>query len=810
MSSLTHLNNDRPFVAADYPPVNLAPANDQQRAYSALMSLDAGLPRTDWAKIGMAAKSAGLTEDDFISWSRQAANFENEADCKSAWKSFKIGGGIGAGTLFQMARDAGWRDNSPHTHQYTSRPQVSAPAPVKTVPSVDVMAVWNACTPAPDNHPYIVKKHGSPDGLRVRADGALAVPCWQDKTIQTIQFISEHDKKNLAGASFGDGYFPVGKIADTIYICEGIGQAWTANQATGQAAVSTFGVGRTKRVIDALRARYSAVQLVIVADAGQEAAMTEHGLPVVKMPDGTPKNYDINDHAIKYGMEAALALLDAPQRPPVNSNAAGDTFTPEPLPELPAVAPFDYAYLPTVLHAYVKDISERMQSPPDFAAVAAIVMLSSIIGRKVGIRPKREDNWTITPNLWGAIIGSSGVKKSPSMSAALAPLRGLQAKAIDAHGKAEAEMIKNLELGKMKQSVNKAAAKKRLAKDGNADVSDLMQIDEPEEVSVKRYSTNDVTYEKLGALMEQNPNGLLAESDELIGLLKKLDSQGQESARGFFLTAADGDKPYTFDRIMRGTLHLPAVCLSIIGGIQPGILADYVRQAVGGGAGADGLLQRFGLMVYPDIDPQFKYVDRKQDHNARASMDELVSYFDDQLEVMVQGEIAEYGDTIQFLRFDDEAQEIFIHWYSDQQQQLRSGDEHEAIVSHLSKYASLIPSLALIFHLCEHRRGAVDKTSLLRAIAYGQYLETHARRVYSSGTRPDIAAAKSLLGKITKGTVETPFTARDVYRHCWAGLETAPKAQAAIKLLCEYQHLIERTEETAGRGSTHYFHNRGK
>jgi putative DNA primase/helicase len=396
------------------------------------------------------------------------------------------------------------------------------------------------------------------------------------------------------------------------------------------------------------------------------------------------------------------------------------------------------------------------------------------------------------------------------MAAALAPLRALQDKAIKAHKQEQSEMIKNLALGKVKKSVKTAAAKKKLAKDPNADVSDLMQIDEAEEISVKRYSTHDTTYEKLGELMEQNPNGLLAESDELIGLLNKLDSQGQESARAFFLTAADGDKPYTFDRIMRGTLHLPAVCLSIIGGIQPGVLADYVRQAVSGGAGADGLLQRFGLMVFPDVDPHFKYVDRKPDQNARASIDKLVEYFDDQLEVMVQGEVAEYGDTIQFLRFDDEAQEIFIKWYSDLQQRLRSGDEHEAIVSHLSKYASLVPSLALIFHLCEHRRGAVDKKSLLRAIAYGEYLETHARRVYSFGTRPDVAAAKSLLAKITKGTLTTPFTPSDVYRHQWAGLETPAKAQAAINLLCEYRHLIGRTEETGGRPSTLYFHNGGK
>ena len=54
--------------------------------------------------------------------------------------------------------------------------------------------------------------------------------------------------------------------------------------------------------------------------------------------------------------------------------------SPEPLPSLPDVLPFDYAYLPDGLRGFVQDISERMQCPPDFAAVAVFVMMGAIIG----------------------------------------------------------------------------------------------------------------------------------------------------------------------------------------------------------------------------------------------------------------------------------------------------------------------------------------------------------------------------------------------------------------------------------------------
>ena len=40
--------------------------------------------------------------------------------------------------------------------------------------------------------------------------------------------------------------------------------------------------------------------------------------------------------------------------------------------------------------------------------------------------------------------------------------------------------------------------------------------------------------------------------------------------------------------------------MSILGGVQPGKLAEYVRSAVRGGFSDDGLIQRLQLAVYPD------------------------------------------------------------------------------------------------------------------------------------------------------------------------------------------------------------------
>ena len=131
-------------------------------------------------------------------------------------------------------------------------------------------------------------------------------------------------------------------------------------------------------------------------------------------------------------------------------------------------------------------------------------------------------------------------------------------------------------------------------------------------------------------------------------------------------------------------------------------------------------------------------------------------------------------------------------------------------MSHLSKYRKLIPSLALLFHLCDTGHGAVNHKALLSAIAFGEYLESHAQRIYSYATRPDIDAAKTLLKRLSRGKLKAEFKARDIYRAGWAGLETPIKAQNAINLLLEYNHLFEEVRDTGGRPTTHYRWNKGE
>ena len=313
-----------------------------------------------------------------------------------------------------------------------------------------------------------------------------------------------------------------------------------------------------------------------------------------------------------------------------NSEGKIEWSKPTPLPDgLPKVEPFDYRLLPEKLTPWVQDICERIQCPADYVAVTVTTSLGAAIGRKIGIRPQLKTDWTVTPNMWALLIGRPGVLKSPAMEAALAPMKMLAARAFEIHQKAMKEFSLQQVVSKLKAEASEKAARKRLRENPQADVSDFLVTEEAEVPTLRRYMVNDTTAASLGEIHRQNPNGLLAYRDELVSLLKNLEREDNAEASGFYLTGWNGDSSYTFDRITRGmNLHIPAVCLSLLGSTQPGRISHFIKAAVNGGTGDDGLLQRFALTVWPDTDGKWKDVDRWPDSAAKREAFKIFDYLD--------------------------------------------------------------------------------------------------------------------------------------------------------------------------------------
>ena len=510
----------------------------------------------------------------------------------------------------------------------------------------------------------------------------------------------------------------------------------------------------------------------------------------------------------------AEAGLTAPSEPSVWDAEAGAVAWPAPIPlpnALPAVAPFDAALLPEALRPWVMDIAHRMQCPADFPAVAALVALSSLIGARAVIQPKARDDWQVVPNLWGAVVGRPGVKKSPALGEALRPLHRLQTAELELHQAAHDAWALDCKVAAMASDANEKKAKGLAANDPAKARALLEPVDTPTEPTARRMIVNDATVEKLGELLKENPWGTLSYRDELYGLLTSLDKQGQEGSRAFYLTAYDGNQGYTFDRIGRGTVHIPRVCVAMLGGIQPGRIQEYVRGAVAGGGADDGLLQRFGLTVWPDVTGEYVHVDQWPDtpakQNAWAVFERLAS-----LEPASETEPAVW-------RFDAAAQALFAEWLIPFETELRGDEMHPALVSHLAKYRQMIPALALVFALIDTPNAdrLIGERELIRTLAWGDFLRTHANRLYAAAVMPETTDAANLLAKIKGGKVTDAsgarleaFTPRQIALKGWAGLGTPEAARKAAGLLAEYdwlRHEVTPGGAAGGRPSERYLVN---
>ncbi len=69
-----------------------------------------------------------------------------------------------------------------------------------------------------------------------------------------------------------------------------------------------------------------------------------------------------------------------------------------------SVEPFKIFQLLTPLMDYVCDVADMQQSSIDFVAISALCGFVAVIGNSVRIAPEQHANWTIVPNLWGAIV----------------------------------------------------------------------------------------------------------------------------------------------------------------------------------------------------------------------------------------------------------------------------------------------------------------------------------------------------------------------------------------------------------------------
>ena len=482
------------------------------------------------------------------------------------------------------------------------------------------------------------------------------------------------------------------------------------------------------------------------------------------------------------------------------------------VPELPV------DLIPPSIRPYCKDLQGNLGASMDFIFPPLIALLSSILGRKVRMHPKRFDkSWVVVPNIFCMSIGGPGSKKSPALSQVMALLKPLEKKARDEYESALTDY--NLAKASLDTKIDGAKAALKLATKAQKNISSaekfyesLMKKVEAPPVE-KRYKVMDATIEIVAVLVESNPSGLAVYIDELSSLFANFKKAGREVDRTFYLTSANGNESYMVDRIGRESVYIEGLCLSIIGTVQPEVLKKHM-QHMKKTIGEDGTFQRFQFMLVPESIER-KDQDKPVNKSLVTRMERLVQKFDNELQIphfASVNEISKNDDGSINFNFDDDAQPVFFEWKSSIDEKTVDQSLPASIQAHYAKLPSLMPSIAVILFMMEWADSGsefvqvnnfvrVQKQHAIGAAAVCDYLEKHMLKVYEMDDNPRVKGAEALLEKIRDKKVGESFKRNAVVKNNWEYLSTTSSVDDAIRVLVEHGWLkILQQPSSSGKG----------
>lgn len=461
------------------------------------------------------------------------------------------------------------------------------------------------------------------------------------------------------------------------------------------------------------------------------------------------------NNAARNGAASPARQQDRPSPEPEPSGKTAAIARP-----LPPFTEFPVATLPRPLAGFVAEAAAALGCDAAMVALPAIAVCGSLIGNTRTIRLK--NSWREPSIFWTCVVADSGTLKSPAHDAAVRPLHRLQK-----HLKAEYEA----RIGEYQTRHDQWKERK------NRDSANTGP--EPEKPILPRVVCSDITVERLGELLEQNPRGILCARDELAGWFGSF-ARYKGRTGGTDLPAwleFHRAGTVTIDRKTseKKTLFIDRAASSVCGTIQPGILAKAVR----GDFLDSGFVARLLLAMPPKAQKQWRDVDidLATTHTYEQLLESLY-----RLDFGTNGN----GERVPVaLDLDADARREWIDFYNAfGAEQADADGERAAALSKLEGYAA---RFALLHHVCERVAAGLDDTapvavtSIASGIKLARWFAGETRRIYSIfGETEEQRETRRLVEWIM---VRTETTVKEVHDNLRGRYPTADHARAALDKL---------------------------
>jgi hypothetical protein len=261
-----------------------------------------------------------------------------------------------------------------------------------------------------------------------------------------------------------------------------------------------------------------------------------------------------------------------------------------------------------------------------------------------------------------------------------------------------------------------------------------------------RLRLEDTTNEAAQEIFRDSPNGLLLLQDELGAWFGSMDKyagpKGAMADRAFWLRAYNGG-PYASNRIGRGSVLIPNLGVSVLGGIQPETIRAIASDTID-----DGLLQRLLLIMV-------RSAMLGKDAPLPRDLADLYIGTIERLQKMPPD----------LLRFDEGAMALRQQLEQKHLDLMNCESINKKLASHIGKYNGMFVRLCLLWHCIENGEGLVKQRSAQRVADFlHQFLLTHAISFYVDviGLSDDHDRLAKVAGYIL-ARKKTKITNRDVY-----------------------------------------------